>query len=195
MSGQILELCNCDFLCPCWFDPTSEPDQGYCISAWTFDIQKGQSDGVDLADRKVVVALSIPNTLAQGNITARLYLDSASTAQQQTELEAIFGGQRGGVWETLAPLITKQLPTIKTDIDVHWGEHPKIKVGDHVEIASEPVRDPAGTPTRVAAAAVMTLTQIAEGQPAKPGRALWTDPDIGEWEPRSSMVLPFNWQA
>lgn len=195
MSGQIFELCNCDFLCPCWFDPTAQPDQGYCRSAWTFDVQDGQSNGVDLSGRKVVLMIASQGTLAEGDLMVRLYVDSATTTDQQGELEAIYGGQRGGAWEAMAPLISKVLPTIKTDIDVQWGERPKVTVGDHAEVATEPVHDPGGTATRITGASVMTMADVQEGQPAKPGGTSWNDPDLGNWEPRSSMVMPFSWQV
>lgn len=195
MSGQIFELCNCDFLCPCWFDPTAEPDRGFCRSAWTFDVQHGESNGVDLSGRNVVLLLGSKGTLADGDLTARLYIDSGASEAQQAELEAIFGGQRGGAWEAMAPMISTVLPTIRTEIDIQWGDQPNIKIGNHATVSNQPVHDPAGAPARITGATVMTMADVGEGQPARPTGSSWSDPYFDEWEPRSSMVMPFTWQV
>jgi hypothetical protein len=195
INGQVFELCNCNFICPCWFDPSVTPDHGYCRSTWTFDIQEGQFDGVDLSGRRVVLLLGFENSIVEGNATVRLYIDSGASDEQQAALEAIYGGQRGGPMEAAGPLVSNALPTIRTEIGIDWGEQPTVKVGDYGSATTQPLHDPAGNPTRIASAAVMSMAAMSEGQPARPSNTSWTDPDLGEWDPRSSMILPFSWQA
>ena len=111
LSGRFHEFCNCDLLCPCLFDVTARPDQGWCGSVFTFDIERGGSDGVDLAGRTAVIAVNIPGTFAEGNFTARLYVDDGADEPQQRALEQIFTGQQGGPWEVVAPAFAQWLPT------------------------------------------------------------------------------------
>jgi Protein of unknown function (DUF1326) len=49
ISGKSTELCSCKMMCPCWLGPEGEPDQEWCSAAFGFEIEKGQSDGVDLS--------------------------------------------------------------------------------------------------------------------------------------------------
>ena len=43
LEGSMLEVCNCNVLCPCWIG--EDPDQGVCNSAlaWHFDTGGGGS--------------------------------------------------------------------------------------------------------------------------------------------------------
>ncbi|MBI2856447.1 MAG: DUF1326 domain-containing protein, partial [Chloroflexi bacterium] len=121
LSGEMVESCSCNFLCPCWF---AKPelmvmDQGWCDSAILFRIQRGSSDGVQLGGRTVVAAVDLPGpTMFEGNGTIRLYVDDAASAEQVRELEAIFGGAKGGPMKVMAGLMTKVLPTQRARIDV-----------------------------------------------------------------------------
>ena len=93
MTGQLIEACSCKAACPCVLGP-AEPDQGWCSGALTFVIQQGESDGVDLRDRKVLWLVDLPNDFASGNGTVRVYIDDGADARQRQELEAIFTGTR-----------------------------------------------------------------------------------------------------
>ena len=117
MTGQMLESCSCKMLCPCTLGP-AEPDQGWCSGALLFDIQQGNSDGVNLGGSKVVFAVDLPGDFLGGNGTARLYIDEAASADQRRELEAIFTGKKGGAFDALNSLITKWLPmqVVRTEI-------------------------------------------------------------------------------
>ena len=49
ISGQNMEMCNCEMLCPCWLGPEVKPDEGRCGGILCFDIQTGNSGGIDLS--------------------------------------------------------------------------------------------------------------------------------------------------
>src|ERR671919_2637334 len=96
LTGQLVETCSCNMLCPCWFGVKElmVMDQGWCASTLLFRIQQGSSDGVNLGGRTVVLALDFPGpTLLDGSGTARLYVDEEAGADQRGELEAICSGQ------------------------------------------------------------------------------------------------------
>ena len=46
------------------------------VAAFSFDIEKGQSDGVDLSGTRVALAADWPGNFFHGNGTGRLYLDA-----------------------------------------------------------------------------------------------------------------------
>ena len=152
-TGQSIELCSCKLLCPCWLSPDVEPDQGWCSGAFVFEISEGTSDEVDLAGCKVAVGLEWPGNFWAGNGTARLYIDGATTAEQRRELEAIFGGQKGGPLATVLPaVITNVLPTQVTKIDIQWDDNPSITVGNVASLRLQPLKNQAGAGPRFTAA-------------------------------------------
>jgi hypothetical protein len=196
LDGRFHEFCNCKLLCPCLFDVTARPDEGWCGSAFTFDIEGGSADGVDLAGRKAVVAVNIPGTFAEANFTGRLYVDDGASEEQRGALEAIFHGRRGGPWGAVAPAFTEWLPTKAAPIAVQWGDHPEITVGDVGRLTSVPRADPAGRPTQVQAAEALAAFEIsAPIQPALTAGSRWSDPDLRAFDGNSGFVGTFAWKA
>src|SRR5687767_10890733 len=98
LRGTWYESCSCKMACRCNFGP-AEPDQGWCSGVIAMDIGSGRSDDVDLAGTKAVLHAELPGDFLGGIDRAVLYLDEASSQEQRDELEAIFQGRRGGVWE------------------------------------------------------------------------------------------------
>ena len=88
-------------LCPCWLGPEGTPDQGWCGGALGFDVQRGNSDGIDLGGTKVAFTAEWPGNFFGGQGTARLYIGDGANAEQRRELEAIFSGKKGGLFEGL----------------------------------------------------------------------------------------------
>ena len=121
LTGQLIETCSCNMLCPCWFtvQELMIMDQGWCASAIAFRTREGNSDGVALGGRTVVFAVDFPGpTMFDGNATARLYIDEGANADQRRELEAIYSGQKGGPMAASPRSIAKWLPARSATIDV-----------------------------------------------------------------------------
>jgi len=121
VSGRLSEACSCNVACPCWFGVKElmVMDQGWCATTFLFEVGQGNSDGVNLSGRTVVVAADFPGpTILDGNGTARLYIDAGANADQKSELEGIFSGAKGGPMAILAGLMTTLLPTQSVTIDV-----------------------------------------------------------------------------
>ena len=130
VTGELLELCNCNVVCGCWFGPT-KPDQGWCGGALIFDIRQGVADGVNLAGSKIALAAEWPGDFWSGNGKARLYVDTGASAEQRRELEAIFGGRKGGgPQNVLGRVISQWLPPRSVRIDVQPGESTAVTVGE-----------------------------------------------------------------
>jgi hypothetical protein len=196
VTGQSIELCSCRLLCPCWLSPDVEPDQGWCSGAFVFGISEGNSDEVDLAGCKVAIGLEWPGNFWAGNGTARLYIDGATTAEQRRELEAIFGGQKGGPLATVLPaIITNVLPTQVTKIDIQWGDNPSITVDNVASLRLQPLKNQAGGRTKVQGAIAMAAFQLESMDLASSKGSRWSDPELRPWQGDSGTLHVFNWSG
>jgi hypothetical protein len=196
LSGRSVELCSCKMLCPCWLGPEGEPDQGWCGGALGFDIHRGNSDGVDLSGTKVVLAAEWPGNFFGGDGTARLYLEERATPEQRRELEAIFSGKKGGLFEALfGAVISKWLSTETTKIEMGWDASPFLRVGNVGQANLTPLKDATGRPTRVEGAAAMAAFQFASMDLASSKGSHWTDPNLRQWQGDSGTLHQFNWSA
>jgi len=195
VGGQAIELCNCNVLCHCWLGP-AKPDQGWCGSAFVFDIRHGRADGVDLSGKKVVFAAEWPADFWSGNGTARLYIDESATPEQRRELEGIFSGKKGGLLEPLmGGVISKWLPARLTRIEVRHGESPSATVGDVGRVTIRPLTDQSGKPTRIEGAAAQAAFQIDKMHIASSKGSRWSDPELRTWEGDSANLISFSWKS
>lgn len=196
VSGQSIELCSCEMLCPCWLGPDGKPDQGWCGGGFAFDIREGNSDGVNLGGTRVFLTALWPGNFFGGDGTARLYLDESASEEQRRELEAIFSGNKGGHLEGLfGAVMTKWLPAKSAKIDIQWGDNPSFTVGDIGQATLQPIKDMAGKPTQVRGAAAQAGFQIESMDLASSKGSRFSDPDIRAWEGDSGTLHTFNWSA
>jgi hypothetical protein len=195
VTGRLHELCSCKLYCPCWFGP-AEPDEGWCSAAIVFEVQQGNADGIDLSGRKAVFAADWPGDFWGGNGTGRLYIDETANPDQRRELEAIFGGKKGGPLEpVLGGVITKWLPPQFVNIEVQWGDNPSATVGEVGQVKSQPMKNEAGQPATIQGAAAMAAFQLESMQVARTAGSRWTDPEMRRWEGDSGNISTFNWSA
>jgi hypothetical protein len=196
LSGRSVELCSCEMLCPCWLGPDGNPDQGWCAGAFAFDIERGASDGADLSGTRVALTAEWPGNFFGGNGTARLYLGDGATTEQRRELEAIFMGKKGGLFEALWPaVIQKWLPSETTKIDIAWGDTPTIDVGNVAQVKMTPLKDQAGRPTRVEGAPAQGAFQITSMDLASSKGSKWADPNLRPWQGDSGTLHRFDWKS
>lgn len=118
ITGEYLENCNCQVLCPCLLGPrnasgaaTAAPTEGTCDVPVVFMIETGRFGPVALDRTHAAVVVHTPGPMGEGNWTAGVYVDGRATAEQQHGLEAIFKGRAGGPMARLAGLVTTWLPT------------------------------------------------------------------------------------
>jgi hypothetical protein len=195
VSGQAIELCNCNVLCHCWLGP-AKPDQGWCGGAFIFDIQTGSADGVDLSGKKVAFSANWPGDFWSGNGTARMYLDDSASAEQRRELEAIFSGKKGGLLEPLmGGVISKWLPAQTTKFAMQHGENPSVTIGNVGQVTIKPLKDQTGKPTRIQGAAAQAAFQIDSMHVASSKGSRWTDPELRTWEGDSANLMSFSWKS
>ena len=180
ITGQLLEACSCKMLCPCTLGP-AEPDQGWCSGALVFQIQQGNSDGVNLGGSKVVFAVDLPGDFLSGNGTARLYIDEAASTDQRRELEAIFTGKKGGAFDALNSLITKWLPmqVVKTELA---SDNTSAKVGTIGQLKLKSIKTEDGRQTTLQNAPVLVGFGVERSDLARGDGSQWSDPQMRRWQ-------------
>ncbi len=94
LEGSLLEVCDCNILCPCWVG--EDPDNGTCdaINAWHID--KGTVDGVDVSGLTLGLLIHIPGNIMQGNWRVVVCIDDKATPEQQEALVNVWTGKLGG---------------------------------------------------------------------------------------------------
>ena len=102
ISGEYMESCNCDYLCPCIYtNPQGEATFDHCTPLLVFRIDLGQCSGVggdvDLAGLKFALVIRSGKVMSDGDwIFANVVDDSADDAQRAA-LAGIVSGELGGV--------------------------------------------------------------------------------------------------
>lgn len=192
LSGRLIEACSCEMLCPCYLGP-AKPDQGWCSGIVAFDIEAGESEGVDLAGGKAVWVLDLPGDFVQGDGTLRLFVDAGADEAQRREIEAIFTAQRGGPPAALAAaVVTNLLDTQTAQISIESGDAPVVRVDGVGEISMTRVVSDGG-PAIVENAPAMAAFGVARAELAA-GAGSWATAGMRTWESGGSgSVSPINW--
>lgn len=180
IKARGIEACSCKMVCRCTLGP-AEPDQGWCSGSLAWEIDEGQSNGVDLGGVKFILLGDLPGDFLGGIDVARLYIDSSSD-QQRDEVEAIIQGKRGGLWEGMREAIAKWLPTKSAKITMSHGEAPSVTVDGVGSITLQPLEMQDGKRAvlenaPVAVAFGQTRLDLALGTGTK-----WADSDMRSWE-------------
>ena len=177
LTGRMVESCSCRVMCPCWLPIDAVTmDQGWCASAFLFQIASGRSGKVDLSRRVVSVAMDFPGpTLSDGNATARVYLDDGATAAQRRELEPIFQGTRGGGMKGLGSGVSRWLPTKSVPISVRQGDDELVAtIGPFGEVRSKVLRNKLAKIVRLHNVTLLGVTPID----LAPSASEWRDPEM-----------------
>ena len=166
IQGQLLEVCTCNILCPCWVG--EDPDTGVCDGTLGWHVNKGTVDGVDVSGRTIVALCHIPGNILKGNWNVRLYIDDKATAPQKDALVAVWTGKKGGPVADLAKLVTKvdAIEQVPITFQVQ-GVKGTLKVGQAIEATLEPYKGATGKETTLHDSIFTTIP----GSPAYVGKA------------------------
>ena len=146
LEGTILEVCNCDILCPCWVG--EDPDNGTCDSAMAWHVDQGSVNGTDVSGRTLAVLVHIPGNVLKGNWKVALFVDDKATEQQQSALVDVWTGKLGGPVADVAQLVGEVVSVERAPItyEIQEGKG-TIKIGSIAEAEMEPYRGPTGQVT------------------------------------------------
>jgi hypothetical protein len=142
LSGSYLESCNCEAICPCRrIDgvPGGRSTHGECLGVLSWQIERGDADGVDLAGLRVVIVSRYHDDEPGSPWTFALLIDRRATAAQAEQLVAIYTGARGGTplrqfpWAWKPSTLVGWRPAA-IEID-HTPGGGVVRVEDEVEVA------------------------------------------------------------
>ncbi len=146
LEGDLLEVCNCKVLCPCWIG--EDPDNGYCHSSLAYHFRSGEIDGVDVSGISVAAAVNIPGNVLQGNWRRQLFVDESASDEQMAAIVDVLTGKKGGPLADLAQLIGEELEAKRAPIRFELQEGKgTLEVGGSISAVMEPYRGPTGEVT------------------------------------------------
>jgi hypothetical protein len=146
LEGRLLEVCNCRVLCPCWIG--EDPDNGTCDTIVAWKIDRGEIQGVDVADRTIATIAHVPGNILEGNWRVAVYLDERVSPSQEEALLSVWTGKLGGPVADLAKLIGEVVSVEKVPISFEVeGGSGTIKVGEAGYAELEPYRNASGATT------------------------------------------------
>jgi hypothetical protein len=140
LKGKYVETCSCDLICPCnaTFDHGAVYD--YCRVTLAFDITEGEIEGTDVAGLKFAMIADSPKVMTEGNWKLGIFVDANATDEQADKLVAVFGGQRGGPWAGIVPLVGEVLGVERAPIEItHDGPRHSVRIGDSVDFEIEDI--------------------------------------------------------
>lgn len=146
LEGDLLEVCDCKVLCPCWIG--EDPDNGSCESSLAYRFTSGQIDGVDVSGISVASAVKIPGNVLAGNWRRQLFVDESASDEQMTAIVDALTGKKGGPLADLAALVGEELEARRAPVTFELDQGKgTLRVGDAIEAVMEPYRGPSGEVT------------------------------------------------
>lgn len=145
LEGDLLEVCDCNVLCPCWIG--EDPDNGTCSSMQAYHVRRGDIEGVDVAGLTVATIDQIPGNILKGNIRGVFIVDARASPEQESVLKRAWGGEIAGPLVDLARLYSEirwERAPIRFDVVGGKGTLSVLGIG---EAKMEPYRGTDGTVT------------------------------------------------
>lgn len=97
ISGEYMESCNCDYLCPCIFtNPQGPATHEHCTALMAYRIDAGEADGVRLDGSRFALVIRSGRVMADGNWVFGCVVDAGDDAARRAALARIVGGEAGG---------------------------------------------------------------------------------------------------
>jgi hypothetical protein len=177
LQGELLEVCDCNTLCPCWIG--EDPDNGTCQSTVAYHIERGEIDGLDVSGLTVANSVFIPGNVLAGNWRMIRYIDDRATPEQEQALLKVFRGQLGGQIADLVNLVGEEVDARRAPITftVEKGRG-TLRIGEVAHAEMEPYKGPTGEPTKL----VESIFSTIPGSPAyvsKASRFRLVEPELG----------------
>lgn len=198
LEGQYFENCSCDMPCPCTVSFDAGADLDRCNALLVFHVESGEVDGVDVRDITVAAVIDSPKVMTDGDWSLGVLVDERASDEQLGKLLEVFGGQRGGPMEALAPLVGQQLGVERMRMEIsEEGRRHVLRAGEAVDVQVEeivPFGVEDGTPAKLdgvfhPAGSTLTIARTTRARWNVFGRAV-------EHGPRTSgFAAPFAWSG
>ncbi|MFQ6016806.1 MAG: DUF1326 domain-containing protein [Kiloniellaceae bacterium] len=156
LEGELLEVCTCKTLCPCWIG--EDPDFGTCDGTMAWHVEKGKVDGVDVSGLTIAVLAHIPGNILEGNWRAIVFVDERATPEQEEALLNVYTGKLGGPVADLAQLIGEVVAVERAPItfEVEGGKG-NLRLGSAVAAELEPFKGAGDKPTTLSDTVFTTI--------------------------------------
>lgn len=182
MKVNLLESCSCAALCPCVLG-SAKPDQEWCSGVFGMEVTEGNSDGVDLSGAKIVLHFELPGDFLGGIDKAKLYLDPSVNDAQRAEIDAIFHGEKGGLWGGMREAIKEWLPSTVAKVGFGGADAPGVTVEGFGQVVLQPITaEEGGAPTRIVGAPILHSFNMESENLAFAHGTKFSDPDLRSWE-------------
>ncbi|MCE2493246.1 MAG: DUF1326 domain-containing protein [Alphaproteobacteria bacterium] len=97
VSGQYMESCNCDYLCPCIYtNPQGPATNDDCYALMVFRVDEGRCGDTRLDGLSFALVIRTGNVMADGNWIFGCVVDETADEIQRGILAAIASGEAGG---------------------------------------------------------------------------------------------------
>jgi hypothetical protein len=97
LSGEYMESCNCDYLCPCIFtNPQAPATHEHCTALMVYRIDRGHHREVSLDGLKFALVIRSGRVMSDGGWVFGVVVDEKANEAQRQALAAIAGGSAGG---------------------------------------------------------------------------------------------------
>lgn len=166
LEGRLLEVCNCNVLCPCWVG--ENPDNGTCKTIVAWRIDRGTVNGLDVGGNTVAAVAFVPGNILEGNWKAAIFMDENASPLQEEALLKVFTGQAGGPVADLAKLIGEVVSVERAPIKFTVNEgRGELAIGTDYYAELEPYRGATGALTVLSE----TVFSTVPGAPVFVGKA------------------------
>jgi hypothetical protein len=166
LEGRLLEVCNCNVLCPCWIG--EDPDNGTCDTIIAWRVDEGTVDGVSVGGNTIAAVAHVPGNILEGNWTAAIFVDENASEEQEKALLKVYTGQAGGPVADLAKLIGKVVSVERAPIKFTVSEGKgELAIGENYYALLEPYRNATGALTTLSD----TVFSTVPGAPVFVGKA------------------------
>ena len=166
LEGKLLEVCDCNVLCPCWIG--ENPDNGTCDAVLAYHIEKGTIDGTDVSGLTFSLLGHIPVNVLAGNWRIAVFVDDKATPKQQEAILSAWTGKLGGPLADLAKLVGDVAAVERAPISfaVEDGKG-HLRIGTVAEATMSPYKGPTGSVTTLNESVFSTIP----GSPAYVSKA------------------------
>lgn len=97
LSGDYMESCNCDYLCPCIYtNPQGPATEDQCTAIMVFRVGEGRFGDVKLDGLKFALVIRSGQVMADGNWIFAGIVEESAGEKERAALSAIVGGEVGG---------------------------------------------------------------------------------------------------
>lgn len=97
LSGEYMESCNCDYLCPCIYtNPQGPATYDHCTALMVYRIDEGNYGDIRLDGLKFALVIRSGKVMADGNWIFAAVVDEKADEKQRQALAAIVSGKAGG---------------------------------------------------------------------------------------------------